>query len=146
MAQCHFLQGLVGTHSTQSAIAVLWCCSTITPANSLVLPAFVACLARSPDSTNCSDPQAGAALLPNDGFWHTNVFSEQVHECPNPTSCTGAGRADRLKKLQAIAVSLLAEVQRNASIEKVTLVGPRFAATSEYSSCVCTEHGVAPSP
>ncbi len=73
---------------------------------------------RSPDATNCSDPDVGSALLPDDGFWHSNVFSEQIHECPNPKSCAAADRGDRLRKLQAGAVALLAEVQKNATFDK----------------------------
>ena len=64
----------------------------------------------------------GVALLPEPGFWHTNVFSEQVHECPNPASCKGLNRTHRLLELQATAVALLSEVQRNASLDKAAQV------------------------
>ena len=36
---------------------------------------------RSPDSTNCTAPDEGAMMLPDDGYWQSNLYSEQVGSC-----------------------------------------------------------------
>ncbi|KAG2428920.1 hypothetical protein HXX76_011164 [Chlamydomonas incerta] len=68
-----------------------------------------------PDNTNCTAPEEGAMMLPDDGYWQSNLYSEQVLECPNPDSCTYDERGDALREIQAVTWWAVKWMQGNAS-------------------------------
>eukprot|EP00198_Chlamydomonas_reinhardtii_P002052 XP_001691388.1 predicted protein [Chlamydomonas reinhardtii] len=79
-----------------------------------MMPAATQC-ETCPDSTNCTAPDEGAMMLPDDGYWQSNLYSEQVLECPNPDSCTYDAREDSLREIQAVTWWAVKWMQGNAS-------------------------------
>ncbi|GLC37881.1 hypothetical protein PLESTM_000659100 [Pleodorina starrii] len=70
----------------------------------------VACM-TCPDNAECSYPDPSACkrdtgcdptgyLVPEDGYWHANFFSEEVIECTNADACTTKDRSSLLSKMQ----------------------------------------------
>ncbi len=65
-----------------------------------------------PDNADCRYPDSRCVanggedcdvvgfMVPEDGYWHSSFFSEQVIECPNPDSCTNENRSDVLATMQ----------------------------------------------
>ena len=59
-------------------------------------PRAKAC-AACPVHADCSFP---SLVVPQDGYWHTNPFSDQVHKCGSSSACVRPGRSERLALLQ----------------------------------------------
>ncbi|KXZ55163.1 hypothetical protein GPECTOR_3g310 [Gonium pectorale] len=79
-----------------------------------------------PDNAVCSYPDPFACktgddcepqgfMVPEDGYWHSSFFSEQVMECPNELSCTVANRSDQLAAIQLEIWKAAREIQLNTS-------------------------------
>ncbi|KAG2489839.1 hypothetical protein HYH03_011642 [Edaphochlamys debaryana] len=70
-----------------------------------------------PDNAECASPADGSGfLVPEDGYWHSNFFSDQVLECPNAESCTAPNRTLRLRQLQTLVWAAAQGVQVNSSL------------------------------
>lgn len=63
--------------------------------------------------------KGGASMVPKDGFWHSNPFSPQFHECLVPHSCSYKDREEKLSEIF------------NQGIKPVERVFPE----SEYPQC-----------
>ncbi|GLI60546.1 hypothetical protein VaNZ11_002702 [Volvox africanus] len=85
----------------------------------------VSCLAC-PDNAHCSYPDPAACklgtkcdpvgfLVPQDGYWHSNLFSEEVIECTNSEACTAPNRSAQLSEMQLTIWKAAQEIQFNAA-------------------------------
>ncbi|GFR39712.1 hypothetical protein Agub_g192 [Astrephomene gubernaculifera] len=78
-----------------------------------------------PDNADCGYPNPTACqkescdpvgfMVPQDGYWHVNFFSNQVLECPNPNSCMSENRSTTLARIQQEIWQLARNIQLNTS-------------------------------
>ncbi|PNH06517.1 hypothetical protein TSOC_007159 [Tetrabaena socialis] len=77
-------------------------------------------------SALCAEPdQPGSIIVPGDGAWHSNFFSEQVHDCPNADACTYENRTAVLSGIQQQASHVL-ELSRH--IQATLVIRPNATA------------------
>ncbi|MEW5307022.1 MAG: hypothetical protein WDW36_009443 [Sanguina aurantia] len=88
-----------------------------------LVPTNTACVVCPPSAT-CSDACLGSApcrdstpdfagfIVPTNGNWHSNMFSDQVLSCPNSASCTFPTRQSQLQRLQVAARATYQQLQR----------------------------------
>ncbi|GIL55405.1 hypothetical protein Vafri_10963 [Volvox africanus] len=85
----------------------------------------VSCIAC-PDNAHCSYPDPAACklgtkcdpmgfLVPQEGYWHSNLFSEEVIECTNSDACTAPNRSARLSEMQLTIWKAAQEIQFDAA-------------------------------
>ncbi|GLC43402.1 hypothetical protein PLESTM_001469600 [Pleodorina starrii] len=74
-----------------------------------------------PPDTEC-DPTG--YLVPKDGYWHANFFSEEVIGCTNPEACMTPNRYQTLSKMQLD----IWEVARQIQLDAATAVADMAAA------------------
>ncbi|PNW77025.1 hypothetical protein CHLRE_10g419200v5 [Chlamydomonas reinhardtii] len=59
--------------------------------------------AKSPVAGGTAASLLRGVVVPDDGYWHSSMFSGQILECFNDQACSGDGRGAALAKLQAVA-------------------------------------------
>ncbi|GIL85173.1 hypothetical protein Vretifemale_13573, partial [Volvox reticuliferus] len=85
----------------------------------------VSCMAC-PDNADCSYPDPATCkldtecdplgfLVPQDGYWHSNFFSEEVLECTNSDACTTPNRTAQLSEMQLTIWKAAQEIQLHAA-------------------------------
>ncbi|KAL6751617.1 hypothetical protein V8C86DRAFT_669869 [Haematococcus lacustris] len=84
-----------------------------------------------PPGADCSNTQLGGGLIvPQNGYWHSNPFSQVVQRCPYPGACAHDGRSQLVSVLQtqlltatrqllqaqaqAVVMEFLAQVSNNS--------------------------------
>ncbi|KAG2493106.1 hypothetical protein HYH03_008769 [Edaphochlamys debaryana] len=89
-------------------------------------PEDAAC--RYPGEPSRANPDAPIGyLVPDDGFWHSSFYSEQIHECPNSASCTYDNRSDAIAALQQQIFNIGKKIQRDAALVVADVAAARFA-------------------
>ncbi|KAG2425786.1 hypothetical protein HXX76_013411 [Chlamydomonas incerta] len=71
------------------------------------------CNACDTQAALCSDPTYPGMIIPQDGYWHSNFFSEQVMDCPNGDACTYDNRTQALSAIQQHVMALALAIQES---------------------------------